>query len=122
MVNLRLIREPHGIDSTFGVLFIDGFYHSHALENTRKIIPAGTYEIQFYPSPKFKRLVPLLLNVPNRAMIEIHIANWYYQLEGCIAPGFVRQEIGLLNSTPAFNLLMDKIRGKEVRIKIEEWA
>src|SRR6476660_4878109 len=89
---MRLIREPSGPNCTFGVLFTNGYYECFTLENTHKIIPAGTYGITLYDSPHNKRVVPLLLDVPGRSEIEIHIANYPHELEGCIAVG---QSFGL---------------------------
>lgn len=119
--NLRLIREPNGPNSTFGVLLIDGFFVCHTLENSLKIIQAGTYEIELYPSPKQKMVVPQLTGTSPRENIQIHPANWFYELEGCIAPGLTRQNDMLLNSRVAFNLIMSKIKGKKAKIRIEEW-
>lgn len=122
MVTLRVIREPSGPDNTFGIMFIDGFFMCHTLENSRKIIPAGNYSIEMYPSPRFKMIVPLLQNVPGRSMIEIHPANWFHELEGCIAPGMLRESNMILQSRVAFGKIMDKIRNVPSCIQIEEWA
>lgn len=53
---------------------------------TFSCIPAGLYPLTLYDSPRHGR-VYLLQNVPQRANIEIHIANVSSELEGCIAPG-----------------------------------
>lgn len=119
---IRLIREPSGPDCTFGVMFIDGFYQCLTLENTHKIIPAGEYDITFYDSPHNKTLVPLLMNVPGRSEIEIHIANFFSELEGCIAVGTIKDLTMLMNSQAAFGTLMAKLDRTNVKIKIEEWA
>lgn len=119
---IRLIREPGGNDNTFGVMFLDGFYQAFTLENSRKIIPAGEYNIKFYNSPKNKRIVPLLQDVTNRTMIEIHPANFFHELEGCIAVGNGKTQHQLLESIGAFEKLINKILGKDIKIKIEDWA
>lgn len=49
-------------------------------------IPTGKYECVAFNSPT-KGAVYLLKNVPNRSMIEIHKANVYTELLGCIAVG-----------------------------------
>lgn len=107
---LRLIREPQGTERTFGVLFVNGYYQCLTMENTLKIIPPGEYDIVFYDSPKNKMRVPLLNKVPNRDYIEIHPANFEFELEGCIAVGTNKTDTMLLNSKEAFNKLMGKIR------------
>src|SRR5690348_7201859 len=120
-MKLRLIREPSRPNTTFGVLFIDGFFECFTLENTSKIIPAGIYSIKLYDSPKFHRAVPQLQNVPNRSFIEMHPANFYTDLEGCIGVGEGMNATMLENSRDAFDKLMMKVIGSEI-IKIEDWA
>src|SRR6185503_16039490 len=87
-----------------------GYYHSFTLENREKIIPKGKYEFELYDSPNNNRIVPLLKNVPNRSYIEIHIANEYDELLGCIAPGNIKTDSMILESKKAFDSLMLKIR------------
>lgn len=77
-------------------LRIDGLtvWRSHTLElpwrdNVRGMscIPAGTYSASLTMSPRFRRKLWLLEKVPGRSGIRIHAANYYRQLEGCIAMG-----------------------------------
>jgi hypothetical protein len=110
MVKLRLIRQPCNDNATFGVLFVNNFFECFTLERTDRIIPAGTYDLILYQSPRHKRLVPLLQKVPNRGMIEIHIANYPVELEGCIAVGNNFTTKMLMSSTKAFTALMSKIK------------
>lgn len=49
-------------------------------------IPVGKYKAKKFISPTHN-LCFLVLDVPNRDMIEIHSANFSRQLKGCIAPG-----------------------------------
>lgn len=57
-------------------------------------IPQGTYRVAWTFSPRFKRYMLELLNVPNFIGIRIHSANYAYELEGCIAPGLKRMVKG----------------------------
>jgi len=69
----------------FGCLCIErGFRH-----NKRNVsnVPAGTYPIVREWSAKFKRDLWELKNVPHRGEVKIHPANYWYQLQGCIALG-----------------------------------
>jgi hypothetical protein len=119
-MNLRLLREPSQADTTFGILLIDGFLQCYTLENSHKIIPLGHYPVTKYYSPKNKREVPLLENVPNRSMIEIHVANWFHELEGCIAVGNdISTRPMLTNSNTAFSYLMTKLIFKDLVIQID---
>lgn len=56
--------------------------------------PAGTYPLIMEKSPKFKnKLLPELKDVPGRSEIKFHWANLVSELEGCIAPGLIHQDI-----------------------------
>ncbi len=52
-------------------------------------IPYGDYEVELYNSPRFKRVVPLLKNVPGFEMIEMHMGNSSTDSEGCILVGCI---------------------------------
>ena len=55
-----------------------------SLENADFIIPAGTYPVSLTWSPKFKKLLPLIENVPEREGIRIHMGTKPEHSEGCI--------------------------------------
>ena len=59
------------------------------LDNRKNIssIHPGLYKAKKYFSPRYKRLVVLLFDVPNRTFIEIHHGNFTHDLLGCIAVG-----------------------------------
>ena len=69
-------------------------------------IPAGRYEIVVTPSNRFKRRLPLLLNVPGYEGIRIHPGNTAEDTEGCLLPGRIRGINTVGNSIPAFNELL----------------
>lgn len=50
------------------------------------VIP-GIYPLVLEYSPKFNRMLWEIKNVPNRDECKIHSANFWKQLNGCIAPG-----------------------------------
>lgn len=54
------------------------------LENADYIIPALIYGIGVTQSPKFKRLLPILDQVPGRAGIRIHRGTHPKHSKGCI--------------------------------------
>ena len=54
------------------------------LENADYIIPAGTYHLVRTFSPKFKKQLPLLENVPEREGIRIHRGSTPEHSKGCI--------------------------------------
>ena len=54
------------------------------LENADFIIPAGTYPIKRTYSYKFKKLLPILEDVPDREGIRIHRGTKPEHSQGCI--------------------------------------
>jgi len=77
-------------------------------------IPAGKYTARKFYSLKHKNCF-LIMNVPDRTMIEIHAANFSKQLKGCVAVGTSFRdidsdgEIDLLNSRIALNSLLKEM-------------
>ena len=56
-------------------------------------VPKGVYDCVFEYSPKFKRYLWELKNVPNRTECKFHVANYSSQLNGCIGLGYQRLDI-----------------------------
>ena len=54
------------------------------LENADYLIPALIYEVGVTMSPKFKRLLPILRQVPGRSGIRIHRGTKPEHSNGCI--------------------------------------
>ena len=54
------------------------------LENDNYIIPCGTYPLRVTWSPKFKRMLPLVLNVKGRSGIRVHRGTKPEHSRGCI--------------------------------------
>jgi len=76
-------------------------------------IPYGRYKMKWYDSPKHGR-VPLLLGVKGFSFVEIHIANWATQLQGCIAPGLRKGDNSVQDSAKAFKLVKELIRDEKI--------
>lgn len=80
---------------TIGKLKVEKLFFCDTLEDTfRKIkikhetcIPSGRYEIIMTLSTRFKRIMPLLLNVPGFDGIRIHSGNDAGDTSGCILTG-----------------------------------
>lgn len=96
-------------------------------------IPAGVYEVTINPSARFKKMLPLLLNVPMFEGIRIHPGNTAADTEGCLLPGRTREVDFVGQSNVAFQALFLKLERefqKKGVIKIEiinpeplpEWA
>ena len=56
----------------------------NTLENADYLVPALIYKIQVSKSPKFRRLLPLLEQVPGRSGIRIHRGTKPEHSRGCI--------------------------------------
>ena len=54
------------------------------LENADFLVPALIYKIQVTMSPKFKRLLPVLCQVPGRSGIRFHRGTRSEHSKGCI--------------------------------------
>jgi hypothetical protein len=88
---LRLQRQTPTPDGMLGSLAVNGSPFCYTLERGTvgaAAIPAGTYTVAMYASPKFGRMMPLLQNVPKRTLIEIHPGNTEMDSEGCIEVGY----------------------------------
>jgi len=92
-MKLLVERDTFTPESTEGSLSIDGEAFCWTLELPVKdglpgsAIPAGTYPVVVYPSPKFARLMPLISDIPGRSNIEIHWGNDAQDTDGCILLG-----------------------------------
>ena len=73
--------------TVFGQIITDkGKFVCYCFERFDTLIPEGTYAYVFYDSPANQLTVPLLVDVPHFDKIEVHPANWAFQLKGCCAP------------------------------------
>lgn len=65
------------------------------LDNQRRIscVPVGVYDLVLEYSDKFRKDLWELKGVPNRSECKIHAANYWNQLNGCIALGNARKYI-----------------------------
>jgi hypothetical protein len=81
---IQLIRnQPKGSGIT-GRLVIDGRWFCSTLEREGYEIPALCYPVRVTQSPKFKRLLPLVTDVPQRTGIRFHVGTKSEHSTGCI--------------------------------------
>jgi hypothetical protein len=113
-MELTLIREPTGEGFTRGELLLDGVHECWTLEDQvrdvkipgQTAIPAGRYRVVLTHSPRFKKVLPELLNVPGFKGIRIHSGNDATHTEGCILVGQRQGKAGVFESRQAMLELM----------------
>ena len=117
-MKIKVVRELSTEKSTPGVMWVDGDRQCYTLEDVvrpQKImhetaIPAGTYKVVVTMSNRFKRELPLLLDVPGYEGVRIHPGNTDKDTSGCILVGVTRGEDMVGGSRTAFNTLFDAIQ------------
>jgi len=142
-MKLILRRKYLGAKYTIGALYIDGVYLCDTLEDqVRDInhdgdlndegegkvfgetsIPYGIYAVDLTMSPKFKRLLPLIKDVPHFTGIRIHRGNAAKDTHGCILLGENKEKGKVLFSTKYEMLVIEKMmegikRGETIAIEI----
>ena len=126
-MQLVLERNASDVEATIGKLYIDDVFFCYTLEDVQRdvkiqnetAIPTGTYKVLITMSPKFKRLLPLLIDVPGFDGIRIHPGNTAKDTDGCILVGDSFTKDFVTNSVKTFNELFDKLRGEDITITIE---
>ena len=81
---LQLIRNNPQASAITGRLVINGRWFCNTMERVGYQIPAICYHIRVTQSPKFKRLLPIVQNVPQRSGIRFHRGTKPQHSTGCI--------------------------------------
>ena len=113
-------------NSTIGEMTIDGKFECYTLEDIERdvkiksetAIPKGTYKVIINKSNRFKRLLPLLLNVQNFEGVRIHSGNSNHDTEGCILVGRTRSVDYIGQSRKAFDSLFKKMQDSKEEISL----
>ena len=148
-MRLRLERRYLGEDYTIGSLFINGIYTCDTIEDKvrdlnqdgdlddpgegkipkKTAIPYGIYQMDLTMSPKFTRLLPIILNVRHFTGIRIHRMgsgntpgtaknSW-----GCIGPGENKVKGGVINSEKYEMMIVERMleairHGEDITLEI----
>ena len=83
MVTIHLTRINRDGKAVRGCLRFEG-QEVKTLENADYIIPVGIYAISVTWSPRFKRMLPLVMQVPGRSGIRFHRGTRPEHSKGCI--------------------------------------
>lgn len=126
-MKIEVKRLHRTSNSTIGELTIDGKFECYTLEDVERdvkikgetAISKGTYKVIINQSNRFKRLLPLLINVPNFEGVRIHAGNSNHDTEGCILVGQNRSLDYITKSRKAFDSLFKKMqKAKDITITI----
>lgn len=137
-MEITVKRTFKGASYTIGKLYIDGQYFSDTIEDAvrnlpavcpdtpngrgcrckekvyaRTAIPAGTYKVTMEHSPRFKRTLPYLHDVPHFLGILIHSGNTDADSAGCIIVGRNTVKGKVLESRATLDRLIAKIEGEK---------
>lgn len=126
---LIVIRRLYkGEKSIIGEMTVDGIFECFTLEDIERpvkikgetAIPKGTYKVIINESNRFKRQLPLLLDVPGFEGVRIHAGNTNHDTEGCILVGQTRHKEFIGQSRKAFEKLFKKMqRAKDITLSIQ---
>ena len=137
-MKLTLTRITRTDKSTIGSLSVDGENECFILEDVdrslnnamslddilkikvfgKTAIPAGSYQVAITYSDRFKKSLPLLLNVPGFSGVRIHSGNRPADTEGCLLTGEEKQMDSVSNSRSAFDKLFSKMEACSKNEKI----
>ncbi len=107
---------------------VNGIFECFTLEDVERpvkikgetAIPKGTYKVIINQSNRFKRQLPLLLNVPGFEGVRIHAGNTNHDTEGCILVGQTRHKEFIGKSRKAFDKLFKKMqKAKDITLSIQ---
>lgn len=142
-MKLLLKRKYKAANYTIGDLSVNGRFFCHTIEDTvrelpeqcpntpagqqcrclgkvyaRTAIPAGTYQVSMKYSPRFKRVLPYLYDVPHFLGILIHSGNTEADSAGCIIVGRNTVKGKVTESRKTLEALISLL-GKEKSVEIE---
>lgn len=137
---IKIARRHFSETATEGDLFVDGVFECYTVEDRaidwktekkvkgKTAIPCGRYRVALHNSPRFRKVLPWLKDVPGFDYILIHSGNSSKDTEGCIIVGAQptkRTDDFVGESRKAFDKLFPRIkaaieRGDEVWVTIVE--
>lgn len=125
-IEMSLERYFFSEKKTIGRLFIEGDYYYTLEDAVRDVkiagetcIPYGVYDVKMTMSMHFKKVLPLLIGVPNYTGVRIHSGNTEADTQGCILVGMSIKNETLRNSKLAMVKIMDKLyKATDIKISI----
>lgn len=125
-MEIQVNRTARKDGYTIGRMSLNGVYFCDTLEDTDRglkstmsvdeilskkrkgitAIPTGKYDVVLTFSPRFKRVLPLLLSVKGYEGVRIHAGNTNKETEGCLLVGENKEKGKVLNSRATLEKLM----------------
>lgn len=103
-MRLHLLRHTWTAQQTMGTLYVDGLPYCYTVEDADRwllsdkadtkvpgetCIPAShDYQVVVTYSPRFKRPMPLLMDVPYFTGVRVHWGTDHVDTEGCLLVGY----------------------------------
>lgn len=125
-MEILIKRKYKGDTYTIGDLFVNGRFICNTIEDKVRIlneyedkvygetaIPEGIYHVKLTYSPKFKRVLPEILNVQFFKGIRIHAGNSEKDSEGCIIVGENKVKGKVVNSRKTLEKLMNILKNAQ---------
>lgn len=101
-------KREDGDNNIIGDFKIDGHFFCYSLEDQKRFdgkkvpgetaIKAGRYKVVLTMSNRFKRIMPLLLNVPNFEGVRLHGGNTSKDTQGCPLIAFNTDKVKIWGS------------------------
>lgn len=130
-MKLTLQRYLFNENYTMGLLFIDGLYFCDTIEDRYRgqelsktkvkdetCIPYGVYTVKITYSPKYKKNMPQILDVPYFTGVRIHSGNSAKDSSGCVIVGIKSENGKVLQSRKTYNELYKRLENTNY-IKID---
>ncbi len=117
MIQVTLIRQKKigkAVNGTITFPIGERSFTYPTIENADFIIPAGTYPLNRTWSPKFKKLLPIIEEVPEREGIRIHTGTKPEHSTGCV----LVTPMAAANLDIMFNYIEKNYEDENVQIKI----
>ena len=95
MLTITLTRNRRKSNGVFGIMVLpleQGEFVADTIENADFLIPAGKYPLRLTWSPRFKKLMPLIDEVPEREGIRIHMGTKPEHSQGCVLVSYLALE------------------------------
>ena len=125
MLNLKLQRLYPKPNYIIGKFYIESDFFSDTMElpwrdNQENIscIPAGIYPVEMLMSPHFGRMLPHILNVPDRTDVMMHNGSFPQDTNGCVLVG-KNSSPGMLTLSRIHSDSLNMILANETAMQIQ---